>query len=70
MLDTNLLQDDESRWLLRCQTSAHRYFSVWLELLLAPVLVLLHMVIRRAVEASARKILATASQFMKGGNAE
>ena len=45
---------------------ARRYFPVWLELLLAPLFVLLHMVIRRAVEASTRKILAAASHELKG----
>ena len=51
---------------MRRGTSSHRYFSVWLEVLLAPLFVLMHRVIRRAVEASTRNILAAASQDVKG----
>ncbi|CAL8465071.1 g4606 [Coccomyxa elongata] len=40
-------------------TSA-RYFPTWLEFLLAPLFVLLHMIIRRALEASTKKILGAA----------
>ena len=66
-------QADKSCWVFICtiwqaeevKTTADRYFSVWLELLLAPLFVLLHMLIRRAVEASTRKILAAASQNVK-----
>ena len=52
--------------LIRRGALAYRYFPVWLELVLAPLFVLLHMVIRRAVEASTRNILAAASQHVKG----
>lgn len=41
--------------------SSARYYSAWIEFLLAPLFVLLHTVIRRAVEASTRKILAEAA---------
>lgn len=37
--------------------SSPRYFSVWIEFLCAPLFVLLHVLIRRAVESSTRKIL-------------
>ena len=41
--------------------SSPRYYPVWLEFLLAPLLVLLHAVIRRAMEASTKQILAEAA---------
>ena len=40
--------------------SSDRYFPAWLEFLFAPLFVLLHMVIRRALQASTKKILAAA----------
>ncbi len=40
--------------------SSARYFPAWLEFFLAPLSVLLHTIIRRAVEASTRKILTAA----------
>jgi hypothetical protein len=40
--------------------SSARFYPVWLELLLAPLFVLLHTLVRRAMEASTRKILAEA----------
>ena len=42
-----------------------RYFPTWLEFFMAPLFVLLHMAIRRAVEASTSKILAAAAQTVK-----
>ena len=44
---------------------ASRYFATWLEFFMAPLFVLLHMGIRRAVEASTSKILAAAAQNVK-----
>ncbi len=40
--------------------TSERYFPTWLDFLLAPLFVLLHMIIRRALEASTKKILAAA----------
>lgn len=38
-----------------------RFYPVWLELLLAPLFVVLHALVRRALEASTRRILAEAA---------
>ena len=45
--------------------SSARYYPVWLEFLLAPLCVLLHAMIRRAMEASTRTILSSAAKARK-----
>lgn len=45
--------------------SSARYYPAWLEFLLAPLFVVLHAIIRRAMEASARKILSEAAPAQK-----
>ena len=41
--------------------SSARFYPVWLEFLLAPLFVVLHAIVRRALEASTRRILAEAA---------
>ena len=52
---------------VRRRLPLRRYFPVWLELLLAPLFVLLHLLIRRAVESSTGKVLAEVASTAKAG---
>ncbi|CAK0787278.1 hypothetical protein CVIRNUC_010496 [Coccomyxa viridis] len=61
--------DRGGNWLIGSSLSASspRYFPVWLELLLAPLFVLLHLLIRRAVESSTSKVVAEIASTAKAG---